>query len=269
MNELVPSLLEIAAAAGTAVMEVYRSGFEVREKPDSSPVTEADLVAHEIILRGLRLLHPRLPVLSEESAPPPFDQRRKWRRFWLVDPLDGTKEFVNRNSEFTVNIALIQDGRPQLGIVDAPALGQTFIGDVAAGQAERRVHGEWTPLNGRRMREKGPLTLVVSRSHANERLQRYLDDLADGFAQTQERSIGSSLKLCLLAAGEADLYPRLSPTSEWDIAAAEAVLCAAGGAVRQLNGQPLAYNKRDLLNPEFIAAADGVYPWMEKLPQPR
>lgn len=261
-----PALLEIAQAAGAAVMQVYRSDFDVRRKSDASPLTEADLSAHAVIRSGLEQLRPRLPILSEESSPPPYGERRRWRRYWLVDPLDGTKEFINRNGEFTVNIALIEAGRARLGVVGAPVLEQLFIGDAADRRAEKHEGGKVWPLAGRSMNGRSSLILVASRSHGNERLQPYLRALQGAFAEVAQRSMGSSLKLCLLAEGKADLYPRLGPTSEWDIAAADAVLAAAGGAVRQLNGAPLAYNKRDLLNPDFIAVADAAFPWAEKLP---
>ena len=261
-----PALMEIAQAAGAAVMQVYRSEFDVRRKSDASPLTEADLAAHEVIRSGLEQLRPRLPILSEESSPPPYGERCRWRRYWLVDPLDGTKEFIDRNGEFTVNIALIEAGRARLGVVGAPVLKQLFIGDAVARRAEKHQGGKVTPLAGRPMDGRRSLTLVASRSHGNERLQSYLRALERAFVEVSRRSMGSSLKLCLLAEGKADLYPRLGPTSEWDIAAADAVLAAAGGAVRQLNGTPLAYNKRNLLNPDFIAVADAAFPWAEKLP---
>ena len=262
-----PALMEIAEAAGAAIMQVYRSDFDVRRKADASPLTQADLAAHEVISSGLERLSPRLPILSEESSPPPYGERRRWRRYWLVDPLDGTKEFINRNGEFTVNFALIEDGRARLGVVGAPVLKQVFIGDAADRRAEKHAGGAVTPLAGRSMQGRRSLTLVASRSHGNERLQPYLEALDREFAAVAHLAMGSSLKLCLLAEGKADLYPRLGPTSEWDIAAADAVLAAAGGALYQLNGAPLAYNKRDLLNPDFVAVADAAFPWAEKLPK--
>ena len=266
MNVPLPALAEIVDAAGQAILEVYGSDFEVQHKSDQSPLTQADLAAHRVIETGLAALQPRLPVFSEESEPPPYAERRGWRRYWLVDPLDGTREFVNRNGEFTVNIALIEDGRARLGAVGAPCLDQLFMGDVANGWAEKREGGQSTPLSGRQMTHQQSLTVVASRSHGNARLQRYLEALSKSFPKLERRPMGSSLKLCLLAEGQADLYPRLGPTSEWDIAAADAVLSAAGGAVRQLNGMPLAYNKADILNPDFIAVADAGFPWQERLP---
>ncbi len=266
MDFSLPALTEIVDAAGQAILEVYRSDFQVRRKSDQSPLTQADLAAHRVIDEGLGELHPRLPIFSEESVPPPYAERRRWRRYWLVDPLDGTREFINRNGEFTVNIALIEDGRARLGVVGAPCLNQLFIGDVADRRAEKREGGKSTPLSGRRMTHRQSLTVVASRSHGSERLQRYLNALAETFPDLKRRALGSSLKLCLLADGQADLYPRLGPTSEWDIAAADAVISAAGGAVRQLNGEPLAYNKADVLNPDFIAVADASFPWQERLP---
>ncbi len=268
MQHLLPTLTDIAAAAGAAILKVYGADFGVQRKEDASPLTEADLAAHRIIVDGLGELEPALPVVSEESTPPPYEERRQWRRYWLVDPLDGTKEFVSRNGEFTVNIALIEDGRPRLGVVCAPVLGQAFIGDVAAGVAEKHENGQMTRLRGRKMDTGRGCTLVASRSHGNERLQRYMEAVGARFPPLRQRTLGSSLKLCLLAAGEADLYPRLGPTAEWDIAAADAVLTAAGGAVQQRDGLPLAYNKQDFLNPDFIAMADADFPWVDALPPP-
>ena len=268
MQPQLPALANIAAVAGAAILDVYGTDFKVRRKSDASPLTRADLAAHRVIVDGLSQLEPCLPVVSEESAPPPYAERRQWRRYWLVDPLDGTKEFVSRNGEFTVNIALIEDGRPRLGVVCAPVLEQVFVGDVAVGLAERHENGEVVRLRGRAMNAGEGCTLVASRSHGDERLRRYIEAVGRRFPPLQQRAMGSSLKLCLLAAGEADLYPRLGPTSEWDIAASEAVLTAAGGAVRQLDGRPLDYNKPDLLNPDFIAMADAGFPWMDALPPP-
>ncbi len=259
-------LVGIVRRAGAEIMDVYATDFDVETKSDSSPVTEADLRAHAVIVAGLLELTPDIPILSEESEPPGFETRATWSRYWLVDPLDGTKEFVGRNGEFTVNIALIDDHRPVLGVVGVPAQDTVFVGDVVAGEAYKETGTGRERLGTRRL-AGGGLTVVASRSHGGDRLERYLDAVADALGPVARRPVGSSLKLCLLAEGEADFYPRLGPTSEWDIAAAHAVLAAAGGTVRLFDGRALEYNtKASFLNPEFMAVGDPAFPWEERLP---
>jgi 3'(2'), 5'-bisphosphate nucleotidase len=260
-------LIDLVRAAGDAILEVYGTDFDVDTKADASPVTAADLAAHGVLARGLRDLAPDIPLLSEESEPPGFDVRKAWSRYWLVDPLDGTKEFISRNGEFTVNVALMENGQPTLGIVGVPVRGTVYTGDVAAGEAFRYDNGSATPLGGRPFVQGNTLVVVASRSHGGERLERYIEALGGRFGDVQRTPVGSSLKLCILAEGQADLYPRLGPTSEWDIAAAHAVLAAAGGDVWAVSGDPVRYNKPDsFLNPEFFAVADGQYPWQDRLP---
>jgi len=261
------ALIDLARRAGDAILEIYRTDFDVEAKDDESPLTQADLAAHRIIVDGLGRLFPDIPVISEESSPPEFAVRRTWPRYWLVDPLDGTREFVNKNGEFTVNIALIEDHQAVFGVVGVPAQDIVYTGDMAAGEAIKHAGGEHTALYGRPMKDGAELVVVASRSHGGERLETYIDALGQRFAAVSRTPVGSSLKLCILAEGQADLYPRLGPTSEWDIAAAHAVLAAAGGAVWLTDGQPLRYNaKESFLNPEFFAAADAAYPWQERLP---
>ena len=260
-------LIEIVRRAGAEIMDVYATDFDVETKSDSSPVTQADLRAHAVIVAGLRGLAPEYPILSEESEPPEFEIRRTWSRYWLVDPLDGTREFVGRNGEFTVNIALIDGHRPVLGVVGVPVGDEVFLGDVALGRAYKDTASGRQPLAARAFPETGGLTVMTSRSHGSARLESYLDGVTSALGPVTRRSIGSSLKLCLLAEGEADFYPRLGPTSEWDIGAAQAVLTAAGGAVRRFDGRPLDYNaKPSFLNPEFMAVGDPTFPWGERLP---
>ncbi len=254
-------LIAAVQDAGEAILAIYETDFSVTAKADQSPVTEADLRAHAIIVERLKALSPDIPIVSEESAPPPFSTRRGWPRHWLVDPLDGTREFVGRNGDFTVNIALIEAGRPVFGIVGAPTKRETFVGDVASGAAHK------VSAAGRRAIRTRPfsrdtLTVVASRSHGGARQARFLDALAQNAGRVKQRAVGSSLKFCILAEGEADFYPRLGPTSEWDIAAAEAVLIAAGGAVWDLDGAPLRYNAEEsLLNPNFFAVGDRDFAW--------
>jgi 3'(2'), 5'-bisphosphate nucleotidase len=250
LAHLLPPLLDLARGAGAAILTHYQPGIEVRSKSDASPVTAADEEAETIILAGLRRLTPEIPVVSEEafargeiaSAAPP--------RFWLVDPLDGTKEFLKRNGEFTVNIALIDEGKPRLGIVTAPALSLAYAG-AGPGSAGEWRDGSYRPIAVRTPPADG-LTVVASRSHGDEEaLGRFLD----GRRVAATRQAGSSLKFCLLAAGEADLYPRFGRTMEWDTAAGHAVLAAAGGRVRTLRGEDLLYGKPGFENPHFIASA--------------
>ncbi|MDA1074625.1 MAG: 3'(2'),5'-bisphosphate nucleotidase CysQ [Proteobacteria bacterium] len=263
---LISHLVDLVNRAGETILEIYHSDFEVVEKADESPLTQADLAAHRLIVAGLARLTPDIPVVSEESVQPPFEERSLWPRYWLVDPLDGTKEFVNKNGEFTVNIALIDNAQPVLGVVGVPVQGLVYSGDVAAGECLKHSSDAIEKLAGRKMTDGQSVTVVASRSHGGERLETYLDDVAAGFGTVTRIPVGSSLKLCILAEGRADLYPRLGPTSEWDIAAAHAVLHAAGGGVWNINGEPLAYNKENVLNPEFIAVADRRFPWRDKLP---
>ena len=261
------ALIEIAKAAGNAILEVYGTAFEVETKADNSPLTEADRRAHHIIVDALNALTPNLPIVSEESEPPPYEERCRWQRYWLVDPLDGTKQFVQRDGAFTVNIALIDGGEPILGVVGVPVQARVYVGDCTRGEAWRHDETGRTPLRTRAM-GRGTVAVVASKSHRTPRLEAYLAVLEDSFERVDRVHMGSSLKLCVLADGGADLYPRLGPTSEWDIAAGHAVLAAAGGAVMQVDGTPLLYNKESFLNPDFLAVADPNYPWKESLPRP-
>jgi 3'(2'), 5'-bisphosphate nucleotidase len=258
LDSLAEAIAEIAAEAGMAILDIYKQDFEVVRKKDESPLTQADLASHRIICDALALLTPDIPVLSEESADIDFDTRSSWSRYWLVDPLDGTKEFVNRNGEFTVNIALIVDHDPVLGVVHVPVTGVTYAGIAGTG-ATRRSAGDTPRAIGIRVPCADPVVVVGSRSHANPRLLEYLGKIGDYVLV----SMGSSLKFCLLAEGKADFYPRLGPTSEWDTAAAHAVVTAAGGKIVTLDGAPLKYNCKDsLLNPEFLVIADPGRDWV-------
>ncbi len=264
--ELTDALVELTRRAGAAIMEIYQTDFAVETKGDDSPLTQADLASHRAIVAGLAELTPDIPLYSEESEPPDFATRRAWQRYWLIDPLDGTKEFINKNGEFTVNIALIENHQPVFGVVGVPAQDVVYVGDVETGAFKISGDGRQR-LEGRQMGAGGPLTIVASRSHGGERLEAYLEALSGEFGEVSRTPVGSSLKLCILAEGNADLYPRLGPTSEWDIAAAHAVLRAAGGEAWAVDGSPLDYNnKESVLNPEFFAVADAGFPWRERLP---
>lgn len=251
-------LREIAEEAGERILEVYRgSDFAVEAKPDDTPLTRADRAAHEVIAAGLRKLTAQVPQLSEEGDDIDAATRREWHHYWLIDPLDGTREFIKRNGEFTVNIALIAGGRPVLGVVHAPDLATTW--SAAAGdQAYRYDANGRQSITTRRVQQ--PLTVVVSRSHREAAIESILERLGD----YRELSVGSSLKICRVAEGEADLYPRFGPTCEWDTGAAQCVLEAAGGDILDIGLQPLYYNqKQSLLNPDFIAIGDGGYDWRQ------
>lgn len=263
---LLPEVADIARQAGEAILTVYGDDFDVASKADDSPVTEADIASHDLIVRKLRALTPDVPVLSEEDAEIPFEVRAAWRQYWLVDPLDGTKEFVSRNGEFTVNIALVSDHSPVLGVVQVPVSGDCYCGVVGDGGGQAAGRGASLQRGGRspqairvRVPHADPVVVVGSRSHANPKLERHLEGLGD----YELVSMGSSLKCCLVAEGKADFYPRLGPTFEWDTAAAHAVVAAAGGQLVRLDGTPLEYNRKDsLLNPEFLVIGDPSVDWI-------
>ena len=252
-SDLHETVVDLARRAGREILDVYGTDFVADAKADASPITEADLRAHRLIVRELAALDPALPVLSEESVDESAAARRGWSRYWLVDPLDGTKEFVSRNGEFTVNIALIDAGRPAFGVVHVPVTGRSYWGATGVGAWH---DSETEPRRALTVRTPAaqPLHVVGSRSHGNPQLAQRLERLGPHVLH----AVGSSIKLCLVAEGKADLYPRLGPTSEWDIAAGHAVVEAAGGQVLSLvDGAPLRYNQREtLLNPDFVAGGD-------------
>jgi len=253
----------LAERAAAAILDVYGSDFAVEHKDDRSPLTAADLASHRVIVDGLNALAPELPVLSEESAAIAWAERASWTRYWLVDPLDGTREFIKRNGEFTVNIALIVDHRPVLGIVQTPVSGELACAWEGG--------GTWLSMPGEKARRVGtrrrasPLVVAGSRSHASEHEAALLASLGP----CAKLPMGSSLKFVRIAAAEADLYLRLGPTSEWDTAAGQCVLEQAGGAVLDFDGHPFRYNTREsLLNPDFFAVGDREADWSALLAKP-
>jgi 3'(2'), 5'-bisphosphate nucleotidase len=244
---LIPALIDAAVAAGAEILTIYSTDISVSSKIDSSPVTEADVRAEAVILQALARIAPDIPVVAEESVAAGTIPDVSGGRFFLVDPLDGTREFISRNGEFTVNIALIEDGRATQGVVHLPALAQTYWSD-GAGAWRREANGEAQPIHCRAPAADG-LVVVASRSHRDASTDEYLAGL-----QVKELiSAGSSLKLCRVAEGNADLYPRLGRTMEWDIAAGQAVLEAAGGSVCTLDDEPLRFGKAGFDNPHFVA----------------
>jgi 3'(2'), 5'-bisphosphate nucleotidase len=248
----------IAREAGAAIMGVYGRDIDVTFKDDRSPLTEADRLAHEVIRDRLAALTPSLPLLSEESPAADLASRRTWARYWLVDPLDGTKEFLKRNGEFTVNIALVDAGRAVLGVVYAPALERLYFGALDDGAWRQDAAASANRITVRGVAAT-PLRVVGSRSHGSDEVGAYLARLGPH----ELVSMGSSLKICLVAEGAADIYPRFGPTSEWDTAAAQAILESAGGRMMDRAGRALRYNaKDDLLNPHFLAVGDANRDWL-------
>ena len=255
MRELLNGVIEIAISAGNAILEIYNGHADqvaATEKADNSPLTAADLASHHHIVNALAQISD-LPILSEESASIPWPQRKTWQRYWLIDPLDGTKEFIKRNGEFTVNIALIDGNRAVLGVVVAPVLQRAWFAAEGVGAMRQDFgHAAVAIHVASRADKAGAWRVVGSRSHGSDSMADFMNYLGS----VELVSMGSSLKLCLLAEGAADLYPRLAPTSEWDTAAAQCVLEQAGGQVVTEQLQPLLYNsKENILNPNFIACA--------------
>lgn len=268
LHTLLEPLRQLCEEAGEAILEVYRKDIEVETKADNSPVTQADLAAHNIIIARLAQLTPDIPIISEEGEIPSFKERQQWARYWLIDPLDGTKEFINRNDEFTVNIALIQDNKAVLGLVYAPVLGICYTGDQLSPEPKAFKWQNNTPqqIHCQAIDQQQVLKVVGSRRHGAEALDQLLSRLGETFAGTELDSMGSSLKLCLIAEGRADLYPRLAPTCEWDTAAAQAVVEAAGGQVLNPQFETLSYGHKDeLLNPFFYVVGDPSIDWANLL----
>lgn len=247
-SSILPGVIRVADAASERVLHIYQSDFKVNYKEDHSPITAADTASHDVIVRGLREISRDIPVLSEEGAAIPWDERKHWRRFWLVDPVDGTRDFTQRTGEFTVNIALIEDGVPVLGVVTAPALNEAYWGAEGEGAFKRDRTGKVHQI--RVAAARTIKRVVASKNHLNEKTRTFIE----GLGEHELVQAGSSLKFCRIAEGRADIYPRLGPTSEWDTGAAHAILIAAGGKVQTLEGWPLNYGKQNILNPYFIAS---------------
>ena len=252
-HPLIPAVIELVRQAGAATLPFWRADVTVNEKADASPVTAADMAAHHILNDGLLALAPDIPVLSEEAADIALSERGQWSRWWLVDPLDGTKEFIAGSEEFTVNVALIEQGCVVFGVVGIPATGQCYYGGAGLGAWRADAAGESEAISVR-LAPQEAFTLVASRRHSSPAQEALLAGLSERFGDLQLASVGSSLKFCQLAEGNADCYPRLAPTSQWDTAAAQGVLEGAGGEVLTLKGETLTYEAREsLLNPYFLA----------------
>lgn len=268
---LLNKVIALCEEAGAAILKVYNQERELNidTKADDSPVTEADLAAHRVLVRDLPEYIAGVPVLSEEGTLPDWEVRREWHTYWIIDPLDGTKEFISRNGEFTVNVALIKNGEPILGVVYVPVSGVTYCGIKGLG-AWKISTGLKQAITCRSLKyvlnDAGKFVLVASRRHGAEAVDSLIETLENTFGDIDMRNMGSSLKLCLVAEGEADLYPRLALTSEWDTAAAQAVVEAAGGQVYKEDLSVLRYNtKKDILNPWFYVVGDPSYAWSQVL----
>lgn len=249
---MIDKIIEIAINAGNAILEIYKQDFTVELKSDDSPLTLADKTANEIIINGLKTINNSIPIISEENKLIDFSERKNWTKCWIVDPLDGTKEFIKKNGEFTVNIALVEYGIPVLGVVHVPAQNITYYAEKNIG-CYKIENGNSTQLKIRRLAEDGVLKIVGSRSHQTPELLAYVEQQKTKFANVEFVAAGSSLKFCLLAEGKADVYPRLGPTMEWDTCAGQIVAKEAGAEVLRFdNNEPLLYNRENLLNPFFI-----------------
>ncbi len=261
LETLCKHCVEIAREAGRNILQIYNTDFDVEHKDDKSPLTQADMASHNTIVDALSTLTPDIPVLSEESAALPFDDRSQWSIYWLVDPLDGTREFVKRNGEFTVNIALIEHHKSVLGVIHVPVMDIDYFA-YSGGGAFKSEHGGSPQAIHVKPLQNDKLVVAGSRSHGSEAMQQYMTRLTANYNQIDMLSMGSSLKFCLVAEGKADLYPRLGLTSEWDTAAAQCIVEQAGGHVTKTDMSELRYNTKDsLLNPFFFVFGDNRQDW--------
>lgn len=261
---MLTQIRRIAEEAGARILTYYADEIPVDYKADDSPLTQADRAAHHLIVDRLRAAFPEIPVLSEESDPAEIAERRSWRRFWLVDPLDGTKEFIKKTGQFTVNIALIEDGEPTLGVVYIPAQNVTYFARRGDGAFRQNGDGAAAQICVRAA-DPERVVVVASRDHAGPEVAAILERIAAAGIEVESASMGSSLKFCLVAEGAADFYPRTVPTMEWDTAAAQCVVEEAGGAVTTLDGERLRYNKESLRNPSVMAFGDADADWQRFL----
>lgn len=252
MNVDINKIIPIAIAAGEEILKIYDQDFEVFEKDDESPLTMADKNANDVIIDALQKLYPEIPYISEEVKQLAYSERKNWEYCWIIDPLDGTKEFVKKNGEFTVNIALVHNGEPILGVVYVPVSDDIYIGGKGNGSFKINIDGEVTKLF-KKVNNTNKLKVIASRSHLSKEVEEYVEKLKNKGKDVEFVSAGSSLKFCLVAEGKADIYPRLAPTMEWDTAAAHIVCKEAGFLVIDyINQNELSYNKANLLNPWFI-----------------
>ena len=270
LQDWIPSLLRACEQASDAILEVYqRTDFEVEQKSDHSPLTAADMASHRLLTAALKQLTPDIPVLSEESAEITYAERRFWPRLWVVDPLDGTREFIKRNGEFTINIALVENHQAVLGVIAVPIEATAYAGIPGHGAQRWRDYHRAESIRTRTPRPHQP-TILGSRSHGNAAVDAYFKQLDQQIGRYHRIGAGSALKFCRVAEGQADFYPRLGPTSEWDTAAGQALVEAAGGRVWLADGRPMMYNAREsLLNDSFLVAGDPDADWPRPMPATR
>ena len=257
LPKLLVEIDNIARKAGEKILEIYKTDFSVTNKEDNSPLTIADTAAHKVICRSLSLLTPDIPVLSEESSYIDFYERKKWTQYWLVDPLDGTREFIKKNDEFTVNIALIDGHQSVLGVVHIPVINTSYTAAINYGARRHDRKNKIKRISVRKV-NKNNITIASSRSHGNQKQKYFISKIKN----SKVLSVGSSKKFCLVAEGKADIYPRFGPTSEWDTAAAQCIVEESGGVVVDKNLNPIKYNTKDsLINPPFLVIADKSFNW--------
>ena len=257
LSHHVTKIMDISIEAGKGILDIYNSGFSVEHKDDRSPLTEADMISHNIICKNLSDFMPDIPVLSEESSDISCEKRQTWQCYWLVDPLDGTREFIKRNGEFTVNIALIENHNPVLGVVHVPVTGVTYYAHSGSG-SYKQLNDQGPCKITTRKTNPSKITVAGSRSHGSTRQQSFIEKLGD----IEVFAIGSSLKFCMVAEGRVDIYPRFGPTSEWDTAAAQCIVEEAGGIVVDENFKRIQYNRGEsLLNPNFLVIGDPAFDW--------
>jgi len=262
LKSLVTDVCDLAVVAGDAILDIYSQEFSVTHKSDLSPLTEADMASHYVLLKGLSRLTPTVPILSEEGDSVSLKERGEWPLLWLIDPLDGTREFVKRNGEFSVNISLVYGAESILGVVYAPVTKLCYFAYLGGG-AYKKYAGEGSQKIAARGWDGKHITIAGSRSKHTANFEKFLA----GFSSYELISLGSALKSCVVAEGDADIYARFGPTSEWDTAAAQCIVEEAGGQMMALNGQPLLYNRKEsLLNPSFLVVGDSTHPWCDYLP---
>ncbi|MFD2672011.1 3'(2'),5'-bisphosphate nucleotidase CysQ [Marinicrinis sediminis] len=246
-------IIDIAKKAGEAILDIYgERDFQIESKRDQSPLTIADKASHEIIAESLSIKYPHIPILSEEGNNISYEERSNWNTFWLVDPLDGTKEFIKRNGDFTVNIALVDKGYPVLGVIYVPVTNVTYAAEEGKGAYRWNEKGEPVRIRTKQPEEQKKWILVESRSHPSPELEAYMNELSEQHVTFTRIQRGSSLKFCAVAEGQAHMYPRLGPTMEWDTASGQIIVEEAGGTVKDLQGNRFLYNKRSLVNDHFI-----------------
>lgn len=269
LTALASQLIDIAREAGRVILKVYQQkDLKVRTKEDATPVTSADIAANDVIESRLAKLNLQYPTLCEETVHAPWSERQQWQRYWLVDPLDGTKEFINRNDEFTVNIALVEDHYPLIGVVHIPVTDTTYWGGRRLGAYQQIAGNLQSPIKTRALNPEQEVVVLGSRSYGNSDTHRYLESLRTVFPTLSFKKVGSALKSCQIAAGEADFYPRLGPTSEWDTAAVQGVVEGAGGLFLDPAGERFSYNRKaSLINSNFMVLGDSSVRWTDFWPR--